>query len=252
MSSKPEYVYGIHAVKALLETEPERIIEGYALRGRNDARLQEIIAAFARYDLTVTEVTRKALDEKVFGGTHQGIVVRVKSLKERGDNELMDFLDEVSAPFRLILDNVTDPHNLGACLRNCDGAGVDAVIVPKDNSAPLSGIAKKVASGAAETVPVFYVTNLARTMRELRERNIFITGTAGETDKVLYDADLTGAVAVVMGAEDTGMRRLTRENCDVLVKIPMYGKVTSLNVSVATGVVLFEAVRQRLMARKKS
>ena len=238
MSSKQEYVYGIHAVKALLETEPERIIEGYALRGRNDARLQEIIAAFERYDLTVTEVTRKALDEKVFGGTHQGIVVRVKPLKERGDNELKDFLDGVASPFLLILDNVTDPHNLGACLRNCDGAGVDAVI------------AKKVASGAAETVPVFYVTNLARTMRELKERNIFIVGTAGETDKVLYEADLTGPLAVVMGAEDTGMRRLTRENCDALVKIPMYGKVTSLNVSVATGVVLFEAVRQRLVSRK--
>ena len=250
--SKQEYVYGIHAVKALLEEEPERIIEGYALRGRDDARLQEIIAAFRKLDLRVTEVTRKALDEKVFGGTHQGIVVRVKSLKERGDNALWDFLDGLGEkPFLLMLDNVTDTHNLGACLRNCDGAGVDAVIVPKDNSAPLSPAAKKVASGAAETIPVFYVTNLARTMRELKDRNIYIVGTAGETDKMLYDADLKGALAVVMGAEDTGMRRLTRENCHELVKIPMYGKVTSLNVSVATGVVLYEAVRQRLPERKQ-
>ncbi len=249
MSNKPDYVYGIHAVRALLETEPDRIIEGYVLRGRDDEKLREIISAFKRYDLTISEVTRKALDEKVFGGTHQGIVVRVKSMKEHGEHELLNYLDEHKNPFLLILDNVTDPHNLGACLRNCDGAGVDAVIVPKDNSAPLSGVVRKVACGAAETIPVFYVTNLARIMRELRDRNIWIVGTAGETDKMLYDTDMTGSLAVVMGAEETGMRRLTRENCDVLVKIPMYGKVTSLNVSVATGIVLYEAVRQRLLKK---
>src|SRR5574344_1396537 len=220
MSSKQDYVYGIHAVKAAIETEPERIIEVFVLKGR--------------------------VDEKVFGGVHQGIVAKVKSAKELGDHELFDYLDKIAEPFLLILDNVTDPHNLGACLRNCDGAGVNAIISAKDKSAALTGVAKKVACGAAESVPVFYVTNLARTMKELKDRNIHIVGTAGETDKVIYDINLTGPLAIVMGAEDTGMRRLTRENCDELVKLPMLGSVSSLNVSVATGVCLYEAVRQRM------
>lgn len=246
MSSKQDYVYGIHAVKAAIETEPERIIEVFVLKGRDDEKLTSLVSILQQYGLTVTQVSRKALDEKVFGGVHQGIVAKLKSAKEFGDHELSDYLDKIAEPFLLILDNVTDPHNLGACLRNCDGAGVNAIISAKDKSAALTGVAKKVACGAAESVPVFYVTNLARTMRELKDRNIRIVGTAGETDKVIYDIDLKGPLALVMGAEDTGMRRLTRENCDELVKIPMLGSVTSLNVSVATGVCLYEAVRQRM------
>ncbi|MBQ3776198.1 MAG: 23S rRNA (guanosine(2251)-2'-O)-methyltransferase RlmB [Ruminobacter sp.] len=250
MSSKNEYVYGVHAVSALIETEPERIIEVYVLKGRDDARLHAVVSALNSLGITVNQVNRKTLDDKVFGGVHQGVVARVKSAKVLGDYELNEFLDKVENPFLLILDNVTDVHNLGACLRSCDGAGVNALITSKDKSASLTAAAKKVACGAAESVPVFYVTNLARTMKELQERFIRIIGTAGETDKVIYDVDLTGPLALVMGAEDTGMRRLTRENCDQLVKLPMLGKVTSLNVSVATGVCLYEALRQRMLKTK--
>ncbi|MGN1393896.1 MAG: 23S rRNA (guanosine(2251)-2'-O)-methyltransferase RlmB [Succinivibrionaceae bacterium] len=245
MSSKQDYIYGIHAVQSLLETEPERIIEVFVLKGRDDQKLTKILNQVYEYGITVNMVSRKALDEKVFGGVHQGLVVKVKSAKELGDNELDEFLDQKENPFILILDNVTDPHNLGACLRNCDGAGVDCIITAKDKSAPLTGVAKKVACGAAETVPIFYITNLARTMKMLKDKGIKIVGTAGETDKVIYDVDLKCALAIVMGAEDTGMRRLTRENCDEIVKLPMLGKLTSLNVSVATGICLYEAVRQR-------
>lgn len=247
MSSKNEYVYGVHAVSALIENEPERIIEVYVLKGRDDARLHAVVTALNTLGITVNQVNRKTLDDKVFGGVHQGVVARVKSAKMLGDYELNEFLDKTETPFLLILDNVTDVHNLGACLRSCDGAGVNALITSKDKSASLTAAAKKVACGAAESVPVFYVTNLARTMKELQDRFIRIIGTAGETDKVIYDADLTGPLAIVMGAEDTGMRRLTRENCDELVKLPMLGKVTSLNVSVATGVCLYEALRQRML-----
>ncbi len=250
MSSKNEYVYGVHAVSALIETEPERIIEVYVLKGRDDARLHAVVSALNSLGITVNQVNRKTLDDKVFGGVHQGVVARVKSAKVLGDYDLNEFLDTVENPFLLLLDNVTDVHNLGACLRSCDGAGVNALITSKDKSASLTAAAKKVACGAAESVPVFYVTNLARTMKELQERFIRIIGTAGETDKVIYDVDLTGPLALVMGAEDTGMRRLTRENCDQLVKLPMLGKVTSLNVSVATGVCLYEALRQRMLKTK--
>ena len=247
MSSKNEYVYGVHAVSALIENEPERIIEVYVLKGRDDARLHAVVTALNTLGIAVNQVNRKTLDDKVFGGVHQGVVARVKSAKMLGDYELNEFLDKTETPFLLIMDNVTDVHNLGACLRSCDGAGVNALITSKDKSASLTAAAKKVACGAAESVPVFYVTNLARTMKELQDRFIRIIGTAGETDKVIYDADLTGPLALVMGAEDTGMRRLTRENCDELVKLPMLGKVTSLNVSVATGVCLYEALRQRML-----
>lgn len=250
MSNKNDYVYGVHAVNALIENEPERIIEVYILKGRDDARLHAIASALSSVGITVNQVNRKTLDDKVFGVVHQGIVARVKSAKVLGDYELNEFLDKLNAdPFLLILDNVTDVHNLGACLRSCDGAGVNAIITSKDKSASLTAAAKKVACGAAESVPVFYVTNLARTMKELKDRFIRIVGTAGETDKCIYDADLTGPLAVVMGAEDTGLRRLTRENCDELVKLPMLGQVSSLNVSVATGICLYEALRQRQLKK---
>ncbi|MDE4007549.1 23S rRNA (guanosine(2251)-2'-O)-methyltransferase RlmB, partial [Glaesserella parasuis] len=167
--------------------------------------------------------------------------------KELNESDLDQILDRKANPFLLILDGVTDPHNLGACLRTADTAGVDAVIVPKDKSAQLTSTARKVACGAAETVPLIRVTNLARTMRELQERNIWIVGTAGEATESLYQVKLTGSIALVMGAEGDGMRRLTREHCDQLVSIPMAGSVSSLNVSVATGVCLFEIVRQKLL-----
>jgi 23S rRNA (guanosine2251-2'-O)-methyltransferase len=188
---------------------------------------------------------RKALDDKAKGEQHQGIIARVKEGKKYNEKDLDQIIASSDTPFLLVLDGVTDPHNLGACLRNADAAGVDAIIVPKDKSAKLNGTARKVACGAAETVPLVQVTNLARTLRDIKEMGVWVVGTAGETDIEVFDAKLTGPMAIVMGAEGSGMRRLTREHCDELVKIPMVGTVSSLNVSVATGICLFEVLRQR-------
>ncbi|MBE5203540.1 23S rRNA (guanosine(2251)-2'-O)-methyltransferase RlmB [Pectobacterium quasiaquaticum] len=240
-----EIIYGIHAVKALLERDPQRFLEVFVLKGRDDRRLQPVIADLEAQGIVIQVANRQWLDKQAEDAVHQGIVAKVKEGRKYQENDLPAMLDNLETPFLLILDGVTDPHNLGACLRNADGAGVHAVIVPRDRSAQLNATVKKVACGAAETVPVISVTNLARTMRLLQERNIWIVGTAGEADHTLYQSKLTGPLALVMGAEGEGMRRLTREHCDELISIPMAGSVSSLNVSVATGVCLFEAVRQR-------
>ncbi|ASY74575.1 23S rRNA (guanosine(2251)-2'-O)-methyltransferase RlmB [Pectobacterium polaris] len=240
-----EIIYGIHAVKALLERDPQRFLEVFVLKGRDDRRLQSVIAELEAQGIVIQVANRQWLDKQAEDAVHQGIVAKVKEGRKYQENDLPAMLDNLETPFLLILDGVTDPHNLGACLRNADGAGVHAVIVPRDRSAQLNATVKKVACGAAETVPVISVTNLARTMRLLQERNIWIVGTAGEADHTLYQSKLTGPLALVMGAEGEGMRRLTREHCDELISIPMAGSVSSLNVSVATGVCLFEAVRQR-------
>ncbi|MCH4994798.1 23S rRNA (guanosine(2251)-2'-O)-methyltransferase RlmB [Pectobacterium carotovorum] len=240
-----EIIYGIHAVKALLERDPQRFLEVFVLKGRDDRRLQPVIAELEAHGIVIQVANRQWLDKQAEDAVHQGIVAKVREGRKYQENDLPAMLDNLETPFLLILDGVTDPHNLGACLRNADGAGVHAVIVPRDRSAQLNATVKKVACGAAETVPVISVTNLARTMRLLQERNIWIVGTAGEADHTLYQSKLTGPLALVMGAEGEGMRRLTREHCDELISIPMAGSVSSLNVSVATGVCLFEAVRQR-------
>lgn len=241
-----EQIYGIHAVKAFLDNAPERLIEVLMLKGREDKRLNPLLGELKRLGVAVQQVNRQTLDNKAQGEVHQGIIARVVPQKELNEHDLDAILANKSAPFLLILDGVTDPHNLGACLRTADAAGVDTVIVPKDKSAQLTSTARKVACGAAETVPLIRVTNLARTMRELQENhNIWIVGTAGEATSGIYEAKLTGAIALVMGAEGDGMRRLTREHCDQLISIPMAGSVSSLNVSVATGVCLFEIVRQK-------
>jgi len=244
--SKSELIYGIHAVDALLEKQPERFIEVYALKGRDDERLNTIIAKLNEWGISVQLMLRKSMDEKSEGEQHQGIIARVKTLKVLAENDLDTLLNELDvAPFLLILDGVTDPHNLGACLRSADAAGVHAVIIPKDNSASLTPVVRKVACGAAESVPLIHVTNLARTMRSLQERGIWIYGTAGEATENIFDCKLVGGMALAMGAEEKGLRRLTREHCDQLIKLPMAGAVSSLNVSVATGICLFEVVRQR-------
>ncbi len=249
LNMSSELIYGIHAVAALLEREPERFIEVWALKGREDERLLPLLTELEGLGIRVQPVGRKALDEKSEGNNHQGIMARVKEAPRLSEHDLATLLDELSAtaeaPFLLVLDGVTDPHNLGACLRSADAAGVHAVVVPKDKATGLTPIVRKVACGAAEVIPLIQVTNLARTLRELQERGVWIVGTAGEADHDLYQAKLTGPMALVMGAEGKGMRRLTREHCDELVSIPMAGAVSSLNVSVATGVCLFEAVRQR-------
>ncbi|MGB5446076.1 MAG: 23S rRNA (guanosine(2251)-2'-O)-methyltransferase RlmB [Psychromonas sp.] len=244
--SKSEFIYGMHAVDALLERQPERVIEIYALKGRDDERLNDVLNKALEWGISVQFMMRKALDEKSEGEQHQGIIARVKTAKMLTDNDLEPILNELDVPpFLLILDGVTDPHNLGACLRSAEAAGVHAVIIPKDNSATLTPVVRKVACGAAESIPLIHVTNLARAMRDLQEKGIWIYGTAGEADQSIYDCKLEGGIALAMGAEGKGLRRLTREHCDQLIKLPMAGAVSSLNVSVATGICLFEVVRQR-------
>ncbi|AGQ29159.1 23S rRNA (guanosine-2'-O-)-methyltransferase RlmB [Serratia liquefaciens] len=240
-----EIIYGIHAVKALLDNDPQRFLEVFILKGRDDRRLQPLIAELEATGIVIQVANRQWLDEKVEGAVHQGIIARVREGRQYQENDLPALLESVDTPFLLVLDGVTDPHNLGACLRSADAAGVHAVIVPRDRSAQLNATAKKVACGAAENVPLIRVTNLARTLRLLQEMNVWIVGTAGEADHTLFQSKMTGPMALVMGAEGEGMRRLTREHCDELISIPMAGTVSSLNVSVATGICLFEAVRQR-------
>nr|WP_305121327.1 23S rRNA (guanosine(2251)-2'-O)-methyltransferase RlmB [Microbulbifer elongatus] len=244
-------VYGLHAVQALLKSSPQQVQELLLLRGRRDQKLQKIIRQAEQNALTIRYVDRKVLDEKVGDdGNHQGAVaVCVGDTRIYDEQFLKSLLKDLDtkgeAPFLLILDGVTDPHNLGACLRSAEAAGVHAVIAPKDKAAGLTPTARKVACGAAEVLPFITVTNLARTLQMLQQAGVWIFGAAGEAEQELYQSSLTGPLALVMGAEGPGLRRLTRENCDHLIKIPMAGEVSSLNVSVATGVCLFEAVRQR-------
>jgi len=236
-----EQIYGIHAVNSILTHSPERLIEVFVLKGREDKRLQPLLNELYSLGIGVQFVNRQTLDKKADGEVHQGVIARVQAAKELNENDLDEILANKQNPLLLVLDGVTDPHNLGACLRTADAAGAVAVIVPKDKSAQLTSIARKVACGAAETVPLIRVTNLSR-----KNHNIWVVGTAGEATETIYQSKLTGPLALVMGAEGEGMRRLTREHCDQLISIPMAGSVSSLNVSVATGVCLFEIVRQRL------
>ena len=242
-----ETAYGIHAVDVILRRSPERIISLSIQSDRNDKRIQGLLSLAQNQGVAVDRVTKADLDEMV-SERHQGVVAVIKPRQADGgvaERDLSSYLKGIDCPLVLVLDGVTDPHNLGACLRSADAAGVAAVIVPKDNSAELNAVARKVASGAADVIPLVRVTNLARTLRSLKELGIWIVGTTGEADTLVYDQDLSIPTALVMGAEGPGMRRLTTEACDFLVKLPMAGDVSSLNVSVATGICLFEAVRQR-------
>ncbi len=239
-------VFGMHAVTGLLQRNPERVSLLLALESRQDLRMQQVLELADKANVPVRRVSRGELDERVCDVSHQGVVAETGASAVVGEKELPDFLDALTHPaLLLILDGVQDPHNLGACLRSADAAGVDAVIVPRDRSAPLNSTARKVACGAAETVPVIRVTNLARVLRNVKERGIWIYGAAGEASSSLYETDLRGPLALVLGGEGKGLRRLTRELCDALLAIPLAGSVSSLNVSVATGICLFEARRQR-------
>ena len=246
-----ETVYGMHAIEALLARSPERIIEVFIIKGREDKRLIALVHQLEQLGLPVKVANRQWLDEKTKNGVHQGILAMVKPSRGYHENDIPQLMEQQPNPVILILDGVTDPHNLGACVRTADAAGVSFIIVPKDRSAPLNSTVQKVACGAAESVPVVRVTNLARTMRMLQdEYQVWIVGTAGEADRTLYQTEFYKSstpmsLALVMGAEGEGMRRLTKEHCDELVSIPMSGIVSSLNVSVATGVCLFEIVRQK-------
>lgn len=243
--SQLEKIYGLHAVEALLRHHPKRVKQVWLAEGRGDPRAQVLIELAAQVRVSVGQCERREMDAWV-EGVHQGVVAEVSPSQVWGEAMLDELLDRAEGPpLLLVLDGVTDPHNLGACLRTADAAGALAVIVPKDKSATLNATVRKVACGAAEVIPLVAVTNLARTLEKLQQKGLWIVGTAGEAEQSLYEQDLTGPIVLVMGAEGRGMRRLTREHCDYLVRLPMAGSVSSLNVSVATGVCLFEALRQR-------
>jgi 23S rRNA (guanosine2251-2'-O)-methyltransferase len=253
-----QYIYGIHAVDSLLRQNPKSVQRLWAQQGRDDKRIGVLLELAQNQGVPVARETRRAMDEMA-KGRHQGVVAEVYAEPASGDTgqanlwqeaDLLRAVDAKEGPMLLlVLDGVTDPHNLGACLRSADAAGVDAVIVPKDKSADLTPVSRKVACGAAEVVPFVRVTNLSRTLQALKERGVWLFGAAGEAENSLYDSDLSVSMALVMGAEGSGLRRLTREQCDFLVRLPMAGSVSSLNVSVATGVCLFEAQRQRLASQ---
>ena len=242
--SQHDWIWGWHSVQAALAER--RVHEIICSKERDDARSQTILVEAQAQALPISRLTRQELDVRYPDVRHQGIVVRIQVKAALNENQLWELLDQLSVPpLLLILDGVTDPHNLGACLRSAEAAGVHAVIVPNDKSAGLNATSRKVSAGAAERVPFVQVVNLARVLEELKQRGVWLAGLAGEGAQSLYQTDLKGALAVVMGAEGAGLRRLTRELCDYLVFIPMQGAIESLNVSVATGVVLFEALRQR-------
>jgi 23S rRNA (guanosine2251-2'-O)-methyltransferase len=240
---EPRVVFGFHAVLARLRADPAAVLEIFLDEARNDARAKDLIAAAERSKVHLMRVSAKRLDGFYGGARHQGVVARVE-LRNTADS-LDEVLEQVQKPLLLVLDGVTDPHNLGACLRVANAAGAHAVLAPKDRAVGVTPTVSKVASGAAETTPYLMVTNLARTLAELKERNVWIVGAEERAGKTLYEADLPEAIAWVLGAEGEGMRRLTRESCDLLVKIPMSGDVESLNVSVSAGICLFESVRRR-------
>jgi 23S rRNA (guanosine2251-2'-O)-methyltransferase len=242
--SSPKVLFGFHAVGVRLKTAPQSIIEIYVDPTRRDARMRQFLDRVAEAGARLIEADGVRLAKLAGSHGHQGVAARVQAVPTA--HSLDDLLDQVEGPpLLLVLDGVTDPHNLGACLRVADGAGAHAVIAPKDHAAGINATVAKVASGAAETVPYFMVTNLARTLGELKERSIWCIGASDDAPKTLYQADMKGPVALVLGAEGAGMRQLTRKTCDELVSIPMRGAVESLNVSVASGVCLYEALRQR-------
>jgi 23S rRNA (guanosine2251-2'-O)-methyltransferase len=246
--SKRNFVYGLHAVNAVLERAPERLLELWVAQPRDDARINELRDRAQTTGVRLQSVGNEVLVKLVGEVAHQGAVAAVRPLKPWDEHDLVDGLSQISGyPLVLVLDGVTDPHNLGACLRTADAAGAHAVLIPKDRAAAVDGVVRKVAAGAAEFIPVASVTNLARAIDLLKERGIWVVGTAEDALQPLYGADLKRPLALVMGAEGAGMRRLTRERCDFLVRIPMAGLVASLNVSVAAGVALFEARRQRMI-----
>jgi len=245
--SNPRILFGFHAITVRLKTAPKSIIELHVETSRRDARMRSFADRAREAGIKIVETDGERLDKLAGSSRHQGVVARVEAV------QMPHSLDEVvenieGPPLLLILDGVTDPHNLGACLRVADGAGAHAVVAPKDHAVGVNATVAKVASGAAETVPYIMVTNLARTLGELKEYDIRIIGTSDDAEHTLYDLDLTGPVAFVLGSEGDGMRQLTRKTCDQLVRIPMAGAVESLNVSVASAVCLYEALRQRSRA----
>jgi len=245
--SSASHVYGLHPVQALLARTPERVRQLWVQAGREDDRLAAILQLAERAGISVERVRRESLDRMAAGGRHQGVVASALEPPALGEDDLEALLDRLDGPpFLLVLDGVQDPRNLGACLRTADAAGVHAVIVPRDRATGLTGAGRKAAAGAAETVPLVRVVNLARCLRALKARGVWLVGADADGPGSVFDADLAGPVALVMGAEGTGLRRLTREACDLLVSLPMRGSVESLNVAVAAGILMYLALGRRL------
>lgn len=250
---KEEWVYGIHVIQSLLEQSPNRVLEVIFLETRQDKRLEQIKNIVLNQGISYRTVNAKQMmqllgeeKERDKETQHQGLAARIRTQSCLSEDDLLEKLSEQKTPpFLLVLDNIQDPQNLGACLRTADATGVNAVIIPKDRSVKLTPAVRKVASGAAESVPVVEVTNLVRFLETLKKQGVWIIGATAEETSLVYEVDLKGPIAMVFGAEGTGMRRLTAEHCDILMRIPMCGVVKSLNVSVAVGVCLYEAVRQR-------
>ncbi|MGI9249822.1 MAG: 23S rRNA (guanosine(2251)-2'-O)-methyltransferase RlmB [Pseudohongiellaceae bacterium] len=249
MKNNEHWTIGIHAVTALLQKRPADIVRIQLQLERKDTRLGAIRTLCKNAGITTEETSRQDMD-KQHPGVHQGVAALHRSAKPlTSERDLTSWLSTLNHdPLLLVLDGITDPHNLGACLRTADAAGVDAVIIPKDKSAPLNTTVRKAASGATESITIIQVTNLARCLEALKKQGIWLAGTEDNAETTLYEQNLTGPLALIMGSEDTGLRRLTRSHCDYLISIPLTGTVTSLNVSVATGVCLFEASRQRQKA----
>ncbi len=239
-------IVGLHAAHSALMYSPQKISRAWVDSERHDKRLETLLETLSTLDVSIEKVERKKLDKLADGMNHQGVVLEVALPEELSENDLKVAVEHLSEnALFLVLDNVQDPHNLGACLRTADATGVHGIIITKDNAVGITPTVCKVASGAAETVPVYVVTNLARTLRWLKTEGVWVIGTAGEAESTLFKSDFTVPMALVIGAEEKGMRRLTREQCDFLVKLPMLGTVESLNLSVATGVLLYEVLRQR-------
>jgi 23S rRNA (guanosine2251-2'-O)-methyltransferase len=239
-------IVGLHAAQSALMYSPQKISRAWVDSERHDKRLETLLETLSTLDISIEKVERKKLDKLADGMNHQGVVLEVALPEELSENDLKVAVEHLSEnALFLVLDNVQDPHNLGACLRTADATGVHGIIITKDNAVGITPTVCKVASGAAETVPVYVVTNLARTLRWLKTEGVWVIGTAGEAESTLFKSDFTVPMALVIGAEEKGMRRLTREQCDFLVKLPMLGTVESLNLSVATGVLLYEVLRQR-------
>ncbi|MDA1342933.1 MAG: 23S rRNA (guanosine(2251)-2'-O)-methyltransferase RlmB [Proteobacteria bacterium] len=243
---KSSKLFGLHSVQAALDYSPDKIIRVWVDVQRVDKRLSTIIESLVALGIEPEKTDRKKLDRLADGNNHQSIAMEIEMPSEQTESDLKTMVENLTTTaLLLVLDNVQDPHNFGACLRTADATGVQGVIITKDNATGITPTVCKVASGAAETVPVYQVTNLARTLRWLKGEGIWIMGAAGEAEQTVYQTDLTVPMALVIGAEGKGLRRLTKENCDSLIKLPMLGQVESLNLSVATGAFLYETVRQR-------
>ena len=245
--AKPEYYYGVHSVESLLELEPERVLTLFTLKGRDDQRLQKVLQLAEPFGISVQQASRDSLEKLAGLPFHQGVVAAVRPHPVLNEQDLDDLISSKSNVFLLALDQVTDPHNLGACIRTAAAMGVDAVVVPRDRAAGLTPTARKVAAGGAEKVKFIQVTNLARTLGKIQDNfNVRVIGTMLDDQALpLHECDFTGPIAIIMGAEDTGLRPITQSKCDQKVYIPMTGNLQSLNVSVATGMALYEACRQR-------